>query len=381
MNTPDIKIITGVRRSGKSVLMREYIDYIKSNFKNVNIIFIDFVDIEFDEIKEYKKLHHYVESKYIEGKNNYLFIDEIQLCTNFEITINSLHAKMKYDIYLTGSNAFLMGNDLATLFTGRYIDIHIFPFSYLEYCDYFELKKSSDEAFDKYILDGGFSGSYSYLNVLDRRNYLKNVYETIVLRDIVQKYNIKDIQILKQLTEFLMDNISNLTSPNKVADLLKSSDCLTNHNTIGKYIKYLCNTFIFYDTKRYDVRGKKYLETSNKFYLVDSGLRYAILGERNMDFGRIYENVVCIELKRRGYDVYVGKLYQKEIDFVATKMDEKIYIQVSDDISNADTFKREYFPLLQIKDAYPKIIIARTKHPRYTYEGIEIFDIKDWLSI
>lgn len=378
-DTPDIKIITGIHRSGKSKLMQAYIEYLKTNYDNINIIFIDFMDLEFEEIKEYHALHSYVEQHYVAGKMNYLFVDEVQMCPKFELAINSLYSKGKYDIYVTGSNAFLLSADLATLFTGRYIEIHVFPFSFQEYCEYYSDVSDKDKLFDEYSFKGGLAGSYLYQNDRDRVTYIKEVYETIVTRDLVQKYALPDTTVLQRLSEFLMDNISNLTSPNKVSQLLTANNVSTSHVTVRKYIKYLCNAFVFYDIKRYDIRGKKYLESSEKFYLCDTGIRYAVLGSRNMDYGRVYENMVCIELLRRGYDVYVGKLYQKEIDFVAQRGSEKIYIQVSDNISAQETFEREYSPLLQIRDAYPKMIIARTRHPKYSYEGIMIYDIAEWL--
>ena len=377
--TPDIKIITGIRRSGKSKLMQAYIAYLKAHVPNANIIFIDFTDLAYEELKEYHALYRFVEAHNQVGKVNYLFVDEVQLCPDFELAINSLYDKGSYDIYITGSNAFLLSADLATLFTGRYIEIHVFPFSFGEYCQYYSETQDRDRLFEDYTRKGGLSGSYAYRTEQDQINYLKEVYRTIVTRDLVQKYALSDASVLQHLSEFLMDNISNLTSPNRVSRLLTANSIPTNHVTIGKYIKYLCSAFVFYDIKRYDIRGKKYLENSEKFYLCDCGLRYAILGNRNLDYGRLYENMVCMELLRRGYEVYVGKLYQKEIDFVAQRGSEKIYLQVSDNLSGQETFEREVAPLLQIRDAYPKTIIARTRHPKYSYEGVEICDIADWL--
>lgn len=377
--TPDIKIITGIRRSGKSELMKAYIEWVKENDKNANIIFIDFFDIKFSELKDYRALNDYIESLFILNKNNYVFIDEVQLCENFEITVNSLYTSRKYDIYITGSNAFLLSGDLATLFTGRYIEIHVLPFSFKEYCLYYDDENDIDKLFADYTIRGGLAGSYAYKSEQDRVRYIREVYNTIVSRDLIAKYGISDIYILDRLSEYLMDNISNLTSPNKITDTFGSNKITASHTTVGKYLKYLCNAFMFYDVKRYDIRGKKYLTTADKFYLADVGMRYAVLGNRNLDYGRTYENIVAIELMRRGYEIYVGMLYQKEVDFIAKRGNEQIYIQVSDNINHPETFIREYSPLLSIKDAYPKMIIANTKHDEYFYEGIRIVDIALWL--
>lgn len=257
--TPDIKIITGVRRCGKSKLMDAYIDYLKKNNENANIIFIDFFDIKFEHLKEYHELNNYVEAHYEKDKDNYLFIDEVQLCDKFEIAINSLYTSEKYDIYITGSNAFLLSNDLATLFTGRYIEIHVFPFSFKEFVLYHGNDSSVEELFKQYTVKGGLAGSYAYKKEQDRIKYISEVYNTIVNRDLVTKYNLPDTYVLDHLAEYLMDNVSNLTSPNKVSDTLTSNKITTNHVTVGKYVKYLCNAFMFYDIKRYDIKEKNIL--------------------------------------------------------------------------------------------------------------------------
>jgi len=377
--TPDIKIITGMRRSGKSRLLLSYIQYLEQEEPDSNIIYIDFTRLENERLQEYHLLNDYIESKRKEDCNNYLMIDEVQMCPNFEKVINSLHASERYDIYLTGSNAFLLSADLATLFTGRHIEIDVYPFSFKEYCDYFSPVTDIQDCFDKYAVEGGLAGSYVYRDLNDKADYIKEVFETIITKDLVEKNKLSDSQTLMRIANYLMDNVSNITSPNSVSKSLTANNMQTNHVTVGRYLNFLCSAFVFYQVDRYDIQGKKYLESLNKYYIVDTGIRFAILGKRNMDWGRIYENIVYLELRRRGYIVYVGKLYQKEIDFVATKRDVKYYVQVSDDISSEATFSRECDPLLKIKDAYPKILIARTKHEEYDYQGIKIVDIATWL--
>ena len=378
MGTPDIKVITGVRRSGKSKLLEAFKQYVIDNIPNANIIHINFNLEEFEKLKDYHALNTYIKNSYVEGDDNFVLIDEVQLCPNFELTINSLHAQEKYDIYLTGSNAFLLSSDLATLFTGRTFEIKVYPFSFKEYLEYFQ-PSNIYEAFDNYIKEGGMSGSYLYHDLELKYDYIKEVFNTLILRDIRQKYKIRNTMLMDRLVDYLMDNVSNLTSVRNIADTFTSNKYKINHMTISSYIQYLCNAFAFYKIRRYDIHGKKYLSSNDKYYLSDHAFRYAKLGTKNLDYGRVVENIVAVELLRRGYEVYIGVLYKKEIDFVALKRNEKIYIQVSDDISDSETFKREVSPLLQIKDAYPKMVIARTHHEQYDYEGITIIDIADWL--
>ena len=378
INTPDIKVITGIRRSGKSKLLELFIENLKNQVPNANIIHINYNLFQFSTLKNAAALNEYVENLYVPEKENFLLIDEVQLCEDFEHSVNSFHASEKYHIYITGSNAFLLSNDLATLFTGRTFSIEVFPFSFREFVAYFEYQ-DLQEAFDRFAMEGGMAGSYLYSSLDDKYNYLNEVFETLIVRDIQQKYKIKNLPLLDMLNDFLVDNISSEISARSLANTLTSRGSKVDDKTVSSYIKYLCSSFAFYKIRRYDIKGKKYLASQDKYYLADHSFKYAKLGTKNLDYGRIYENIVCIELLRRGYEVYTGVLYQKEIDFVAIKRNEKIYIQVSDDITRPETMEREVSPLLSIKDAYPKVIIARTKHPVYQYEGIAVWDIAEWL--
>lgn len=378
IGTPEIKVITGVRRCGKSKLLEAFKEYIEAELTDYNIIHINFNLPEYDDLLEYKTLYNYINTKYIKGRQNFVIIDEVQMCADFEKAINGLHATEKYDIYITGSNAFLLGSDLATLFTGRTYDIKVYPFSFSEYMKYFNYSDKYT-AIDKYMIEGGMAGSYLYKDQEAKFDYIAEVFDTLIVRDIRKKYKIRNMQLMDRIVDFLMDNISNLSSARSITNALRDIKEKVNHVTVSMYMQYLCNAFAFYKIRRYDIKGKKYLSSNDKYYLSDHAFRYAKLGTRNMDYGRILENIVALELLRRGYEIYVGILYKKEIDFVAVKRNEKIYIQVSDNISDEKTFEREVSPLLQIKDAYPKIIIARTRHEEYQYEGVKIIDIADWL--
>ena len=379
IGTPDIKVITGVRRSGKSKLLEAFRSYVTANLPDANIIHINFNLPEYDELTEYRSLYDHINAAYKEGTENFVLIDEIQMCNNFEKAINGLHASEKFDIYITGSNAFLLSSDLATLFTGRTFEIKVYPFSFAEYVKYFGYDDLYT-AFDKYISEGGMAGSYVYKDREAKYDYIEEVFDTLIVRDIRRKYKIRNTALMDRLVDFLMDNISNLTSARNISDTFNSNNDKINHKTVGSYMQYLCNAFAFYKVRRYDIKGKKYLSTTEKYYLSDHSFRYAKLGTKNMDYGRTLENIVAIELLRRGYEVYVGVLYKKEVDFVAIKRDEKVYIQVSDNITDDKTFQREVSPLLSIQDAYPKILIARTRHDGYQYEGIKIYDIANWLA-
>ncbi len=377
-NIPDIKVITGIRRCGKSKLMDAFLDIVEKE-NDANTIRINLNLKKNEHLLKADNLYLYIQNMYQESKINYLFIDEVQMCEGFERVINSIYEEELFDIYLTGSNAFLLSSDLATLFGGRVFEISIYPFSFAEFLKYYNYQ-DIDKAFDDYVYKGGMSGSYLYKNDSDAKKYVSGIFKTTIVMDIIQKFKIENEDLLLMISEFLMDNVGNRTSIRNVSAKLSSNTYKTNDKTVGSYINYLCKSFMFYPIKRYDIKGKKYLESNNKYYLSDLSFRFSELGTKNADYGHLYENIVALELLRRGYEVYIGQLYKKEVDFVARKNGEIIYIQVSDDISRKETFEREVSPLLSIKDAYPKIIIARTKHNESHFEGIRIIDIARWLN-
>ncbi len=375
---PDIKVITGVRRSGKSKLMDSFFD-ILSEEAGTNIVRIKLNLKKNEKLLNADELYDYLESNHAGGKKNYLLIDEVQMCSGFERVINSIYEEEIYDIYLTGSNAFLMSSDLATLFGGRVFEINMFPFSFSEYLEYYP-SDDIDKSFDDYLINGGMSGSYVYRRTDDAHKYISGIFKTTILRDIAQKYKIQNEDLLVMIADYLMDIIGNRISVRNIASKLTSGTYKTNDKTVGNYLDYLSRSFLFYPVQRYDIKGKKYLESDKKYYLADLSFRYAELGTRYADYGHLYENLVAIELLRRGYEVYVGQLYGKEVDFVIRKDGMTQYIQVSDDISSKDTLQRELGSLISIKDAYPKIIIARTRHDQMQQDGVRIIDIARWLS-
>ena len=378
IGTEDIKVITGVRRSGKSFLLDDFKKYVIENVKEANIISFDLSSLKYEELREYHALNDYVEKHYVNNKRNFLFIDEVQMCKGFELALNSLHASRKYDIYITGSNAFLAGSDLATLFVGRTYTIEVYPFSFAEFMRYFNYQDRY-EAFDKYVREGGMSGSYEYQTLEDKYGYLRETYDTLIVRDIEEKHGVKNVAVMDRLSDFLMDNASKPTSTRNITNILISNKIEASNKTIAEYVKYLCEAYAFYKVRRYDIKGKRYLTSTDKYYLSDHAFRYAKLGTKVANFGDTYENIVAIELMRRGYEVYVGAMRDSEIDFVAIKDGEKLYIQVSYLIIERETMEREVAPLINIPGGYQKLLIAGTRQSEMQYEGIRIVDIADWL--
>ena len=377
-----IKIITGIRRCGKSTIFELYKNYLKSNkVKDNQIISINFEDMEFEELFDYKKLYKFITSKIQNNRKYYIFLDEIQHVNNFQKVVDSLFIKKNVDVYITGSNAYLLSGELATLLSGRYIEIEMLPLSFKEYRNYYKNQKDKKVLFDNYLKFGGFP----YTTELNNDNkaieiYLKGIYNTVLLKDVVAKNKISDVMILENVIKFIFYNIGSFVSTKKITDTLNSNGRKVSVNTIENYLSALINCYILYRVNRFDIKGKQYLKTLEKYYVADTGLRDILITSQETDIGHILENVVYLELLRRGYKVCVGKVIdEKEIDFVAESSKEIIYYQVCSNIKNVDILKRELSALSKIKDNFPKYLITQDATLEKTYNGIKQINIIDWL--
>ena len=380
-----IKVITGIRRCGKSSILDSFIDYLKDNgIASDHIIKMNFEDLIYDDM-DYKKLNQTILNKLPDDKQKvYIILDEIQRISSWEKVVNSLHLNPLLDLYLTGSNAYLLSSELSTFLSGRYVEIKMLPLSFKEFLTFYDFPADTpmDKKFANYMKFGGMPALKDYnFDEKQSRETLDSIYNTVIVKDVLSRNEIKDVSVLERLTRFMADNIGNMTSINKITNYLVSEKSLSspNNKLIEAYTTSLENAFIFYPVKRYDIKGKEFLKSLNKYYIVDSGLRTYLLG-RVRDTGRILENIVYFELLRRGYNVSIGKIGDMEIDFIATRGEEKVYIQVSDEITDAKTRERELASLQAIRDNFEKIVLTMDYlHTGITEDGIKVVHLLDWL--
>ncbi|NOZ34233.1 MAG: ATP-binding protein [Chlorobi bacterium] len=378
-NKDIIKIIVGQRRVGKSYFLHQIKDEIQKINNDVNVIFINKELYEFRNIIDYVDLTEYINNRIIPDKKTVIFIDEIQDIKEFEKVLRSLQAEGKYDIYCSGSNANLLSGELATFLSGRYIEFKIHPLSYSEFLEFQNLK-NTDENFNKYLKFGGLP----YLKNLELNDeiafdYLRNIYKTILLKDVVARNKIRNVEFLQNLSEYIAENTGNIISAKKISDFLKSQKIRISNNIVLNYLDFLINAFLINKVKRSEVGGKKIFETGEKYYFSDIGLRNSIIGFRLQDIAKIYENIVYNHLSRLGFDITIGKLKDKEIDFICRKNNEKIYIQVTYILSDQKVIDREFGNLLKIKDNFPKFVISSDKFNVQTYQGIKHINIINFL--
>lgn len=376
-----IKIITGVRRCGKSTLMELFQDYLKSQgVLEEQIVAVNLEDYDFYELRNPKKLYTYIKERLVQGKMTYIFLDEIQHCEEFPEVVDSLHIKKDVDIYLTGSNAKMLSSEIATLISGRYVEISMLPLSFKEYV---LSTGSSSELARKYTAYVETS-SFPYALQLagqpkELRDYLDGIYNTIVVKDIAQRNKIPDPMMLESVLRFIFDNIGNQLSTKKIADTMTSNGRKIDVKTVEKYLKALMESYIVYQAKRYNVKGKQHLKTLEKYYAVDIGLRYLLLGTSSSDVGHILENIVFLELLRRGNEVFTGKIDDLEVDFVAMDGKQTTYYQVAASVRDEKTLARELASLEKISDHYPKIVLTLDEDPQADYNGIRRINALDWL--
>lgn len=376
-----IKVITGVRRCGKSTLMYLYQrELLKADVKKQQIININFEDYDFVELRNAKALYQYIKDRLVDDGMNYLFLDEIQHVERYADVVDALFVKDNIDLYITGSNAYLLSSEIATLLSGRYVEIKLLPLSFKEYITATGDTSNLERKYADYITFSSFPYAKAFSNEEQFVNdYLRGIYSTIVLKDVMQRNSISDTMLLENVIAFLADNIGNTLSVKKIADTLTSSGRKVDVKTIEKYLSALCQSFVLYQAKRYDVKGRQLLKTMEKYYLVDVALRNTLLGTRNTDFGRVLENVVYLELLRRNTNVYIGKADSLEIDFVTVNMQEIAYYQVAATVRDKTTLERELQPLKAIKDNFPKTILTLDTDPISYYDGIKRENVLDWL--
>lgn len=378
-----IKVVTGVRRCGKSTLFLLYLNYLKSvGVEDEQIISINLEDLDYEHLTNYRELYKYVNSKLCKDKMTYIFIDEVQNCKGFEKAIDSLFIKENVDIYITGSNAYMLSGELATLLSGRYITIDMLPLSFKEY--YSVAKDSNKDKMDIFN-DYLQFGSFPYIYTLNRNDmiisqYLEGIYNTILIKDIAQREGIADVTLLEKIIKFVCSSIGSPISLKKITDTLISNGRKVSINTVDHYMNALCDSYIFYKVDRYDIRGKQHLKTLGKYYVVDTGIRNLLLSNSTSDIGHMIENVVYLELLRRGNKVNIGKLAEKEVDFVTKKNNQVNYYQVSATVLDPVTLKRELEPFELIKDNYPKILLTLDVVGKgMSYDGVQQINLIDWL--
>jgi predicted AAA+ superfamily ATPase len=380
MRTPIVKVMIGHRRVGKSYILYQLIELIQSEERDANIIYINKEDIAFTDIVTYRELHDYISKRLVTGRRNYIFIDEVQEIDDFKVAIRSLNLDDNNDIYITGSNSEMFSSDLANELGGRYVEFRIFSLSYLEFLAFHKLP-NDDSSLEKYIRFGGLP--YLIHLPLDEAvvmEYIRSLYSTIVLRDVVQRKRIRNTAFLEQLIRFLADNIGSLFSSNSISDFLKAQRIKISPSQVSEYANALSEAFVVEKIGRWDIVGKRVFERGEKYFFENMGIHNAVAGYKPQDRAKRLENVVCNHLLLCGYDVKVGSLSAAEVDFVCTRGGETLYVQVAVELSNPETITREFGNLLKIRDNYPKIVVSGERSFENSYEGIEHIFIRDFLS-
>ena len=378
-----IKVITGVRRCGKSSLLDLYEEYLLSvGVKPAAIVRMNFESLEFDEIRDYRQLNDYVAQRIADEPKTYVLLDEVQMVEEWERAVNSLRLDQRLDIYITGSNGHLLASELSTLLSGRYVELHMLPLSFKEFLAFNDYDASGDiqGRFNQYMERGGLPGITEFRDQESAiRSYISGIYSTIIMKDVVTRNSVRDPALLENVIRFMAGNIGNPVSSKKISDYLTSAGRKTSSETIDNYLRMLTNAYVFYRVGRYDLKGKQQLKTQGKYYIVDTGIRGELVGKRGQDYGFVLENVVYFELLRRGFEVKIGSLSGLEIDFIATKPDQTIYYQVTATMLSDDVRERELRPLKAIADNYEKVVLSLDRTPMTDFDGIRNVNLLDFL--